>query len=220
MPDTATEYSPDFYETIRQGCRSSAEAVVPIVLEQLQPYEPATVVDVGCGEGWWGKAFQDAGCEVLGLDGDYVESPAIDLHFADLARPRARTETYDLAVALEVAEHLPPERAAGFVEDLCAFAPVVLFSAAIPGQGGVGHLNEQWPVYWVELFEAQGYSCSGALRWLIWTDDRVENWYRQNLMVAALHPGQVPAVFKSSEAAGPIEMVPVVHPVLYDARRA
>lgn len=209
----ATEYDAAFFDLIREGCQRSAEAVVPRFKAH---YRPRTVVDVGCGEGWWGKAFEDIDCQVTGIDGP-VDNPALDdFRVHDLTERLTLPLGFDLAISLEVAEHLPPERADTFVADLCALAPVVLFSAAIPGQGGHGHLNEQWPAYWVERFEANGYECSGALRWDIWDDDRVENWYRQNLMVAADSWERIPELFNDSLGT---QMLPVVHPVLYDARR-
>ena len=206
-----TGFTDEIYALIREGAKRSAEAVVPIVCEHLTP---GRVVDVGCGEGLWGAEFQRHGCDVTGLDSDArAEIPYVE---ANLERPLPDLGEFDLAVCLEVAEHLSPRRAGSFVKDLCTLAPVVLFSAAIPGQGGVGHLNEQWPGYWVELFKANGFACSGALRWRIWNDDRIENWYRQNLMVCAREPGRFPEWFD-----GPlVEVFPVVHPVLYDARRA
>lgn len=204
-------YDTTFFQIIREGCQRSAAVVVPLVLDYL---EPSTVVDVGCGEGWWGKAFQDAGCEVLGVDGDYADA-VIPLTAADLSTGLPDVGTFDLAVCLEVAEHLPPSAADTFIAGLCELAPVVLFSAAIPGQGGTGHLNEQWPAYWTDRFDTNGYACSGALRWQIWTDDRVENWYRQNLLVAARDPAALPGLFDTPLAP----VWPVVHPVLYDARR-
>jgi hypothetical protein len=60
--------------------------------------------------------------------------------------------TFDLAICLEVAEHLPPEAAEGFIDSLTRLAPVVLFSAAITFQVGNQHLNGQWPDYWATLF--------------------------------------------------------------------
>jgi len=187
-------YDRRFFDSIREGSQRSAAAVVPLVVEC---FEPKTVVDVGCGEGLWGKAFEGSGCEVLGLDGH--PDPAIPAQSVDLADELPTFERpFDLAVCLEVAEHLPPARAETFIAEMCRLSDTILFSAAVPGQGGTGHLNEQWPQYWVNLFVAHGFTCSDDLRWKIWGDDRVCWWYRQNLMVATAgrlaEPNRVPAV--------------------------
>lgn len=210
-------YDEEFYATIRAGVQSSAAVVVPIVMDLLKPQH---VVDVGCGEGWWGHAFMVAGCTVIGIDGpgaavSTVLPERFVLHDLTESLITLGITGADLVVCLEVAEHLPPDRADSFIADLCALAPTVLFSAAIPGQGGTGHLNERWPGFWVDLFESHGYAVSGALRWMIWDDDRVDNWYRQNLLVAARDPDRYPAVFDTPTAPP----WAVVHPVLYDARR-
>lgn len=182
-------YTADFYDTIAPGCRSSAEVVVPMILER-HPAE--TVVDVGCGQGWWGAEFVFHGCEVIGLDGGYVPDRRIPFIEHDLTDPLP-AGSYDLAVCLEVAEHLPEHRAASFVADLCALAPVVVFSAAIPGQPGAGHVNCQWPSWWAPLFADCGYHLDDRLRDLIWDDDRIEPWYRQNLLIATPTPCDSPA---------------------------
>jgi len=203
-------YDTEFFNTIDEGCRKSAETVVPMFLEH---YKPKTVVDVGCGQGWWGKSFEDAGCEVTGIE--FYTEPVIKNKKKDLLKSFSDVGNFDLAVCLEVAEHLPPSRANGFINELCELSDTVLFSAAIPGQGGTGHLNEQWPDYWLSKFTANGYASTGALRWLLWNDERVENWYRQNLIVTTKQPQLMPELFDSL----PSFILPVVHPVLYNARR-
>lgn len=209
-------YDKAFYDTIRPGVRSSAAVVVPLVLQHVQP---RTVIDVGCGEGWWAHEFAVHGCEVIGLDGAYVEgSPLRDRfvpHNLMTPLPEHLAGRFDLAVCLEVAEHLPADRADTLASELCELAPVVLFSAAIPGQGGVGHVNERWTSHWVGRFGACGYQVSGGLRWLIWNDERVEAWYRQNTLVAAAKPELYPMLFNHPGTA-PIS---VVHPTIYDWRR-
>jgi hypothetical protein len=152
------------------------------------------------------------------VDGAHVAHAAkVPFVAHDLEQPLPDLGRHSLAVCLEVAEHLSPGRAQSFIADLCRLSDVVLFSAAIPGQGGTGHVNEQPPQYWAGLFEQQGYAVSGYLRWLIWDDDRVENWYRQNLLIAAKNPGrQHPGLLWGTAAAEPVH---VVHPVLFDARR-
>ena len=135
-------YGQDFYDQIRAGIQSSAAVVAPIVSDMVRP---RTVLDVGCGEGWWAQAFENhTGHTVAqGVDGPGVppDAPIREMGFteANLAKPGTVTGSFDLVVCLEVAEHLPPRRAATFVAELCQAAPVVVFSAAIPGQGGTGH---------------------------------------------------------------------------------
>lgn len=214
-------YSDQFYNVIRNGAQRSAAVVVPLVLNTLSQRRPRTVVDVGCGEGWWAAEFAARGCTAVGMDGDYVRSKAPNVTFrsCDLEQPLDRAERFDLAIALEVAEHLRPARAESFIADLCALAPVVLFSAAIPGQGGANHINEQPPTYWADIFERNGYRVTGALRWLIWENDDVENWYRQNLLLAVAAGGDLrfdDALF-SAPGTKPLH---VVHPVLFDAMRS
>lgn len=208
-------YDNNFYNIIRSGCQASAAVVAPLIYDTLKP---RTVIDVGCGEGWWGKAFQDLGSDVLGIDGDYVADRVIPFNPVDLSQPFTVGGRFDLAVCLEVAEHLPAPRATSFVADLIGLSDAVLFSAAIPGQGGVGHLNEQWPAYWVERFEAHGWLVTGAIRYDIWDDHRVENWYRQNLLLAVKDENNFISV--SASVRWPVGAVlPLVHPVLWDSRR-
>jgi SAM-dependent methyltransferase len=229
-----TGFTPAIRAQIREGAMRSADVLVPILLAEFPDTE--TVIDVGCGEGWWTVAFathsdriRERGIAVgVDLDPPLVEGVVgAAFHSADLRRPLHEQDTFakfDMAVSLEVAEHLPPERAEGFVADLCTLADVVVFSAAIPGQGGTGHLNEQWPGYWADLFAAHGYWTSGYMRWRIWDDDRVENWYRQNLLVAisddlfARWRGEVEIeAMRRFQADCPPRHV--VHPVLWDHYR-
>ncbi len=177
-------YSAGFYQAQVEGSLQSAQVVVPHVLKLLA--NVTSVLDVGCGTGAWLSVFKGYGIEtVLGVDGGSVP----EHHF--LIEPRefvshSLTEAleldqkFSLAMSLEVAEHLEDEYAEKFVSLLCAASDVVLFGAAIPGQGGHNHVNERWPSYWKAHFEAQGYEMLDIIRPAIWTDERIEWWYRQN----------------------------------------
>lgn len=181
----ASPYSTRYYEGLKEDSAASAQAVVPRVLDLL----PArTVVDVGCGSGTWTREYRTAGCEVLGIDGHVVQPdqlliPVASFQRANLAEPLRLDRRFDLVNCLEVAEHLEPARADSFVTDLCGLGDVVVFSAAVPGQGGTHHVNEQWQSCWVARFQGQGFSLVDCVRHQIWADDRVAWWYRQNLMV-------------------------------------
>ncbi|MGB7710056.1 MAG: glycosyltransferase [Microcoleus sp.] len=196
-PQTSTEisqnkqssYTRDFYELIRQGTRNSAQEIIPLLLELMQPVKPQSVVDVGCGTGSWLAAFQKWGIsDCLGIDGDYVdrtllEIPLNQFNSHDLKQPLQIERKFDLAISLEVAEHLPSICAENFVNSLTQLAPVILFSAAIPFQGGVEHVNEQWPQYWAYYFQKNGFVVIDCLRKKIWNNEKVEPWYAQNILV-------------------------------------
>jgi hypothetical protein len=177
-------YDEDYYNDHADGMATSAAAVVPLICDLILP---RSVIDYGCGRGFWLREFQkQPGVEyVCGYDGDWVIDPvAHPTYPLDLTKPFSFGPV-DLAVSLEVAEHLPESRATGFVEDICFAAPVVMFSAAIPGQGGIGHVNEQWPAYWHARFRALDFLAFDCIRPQIWDNESVGWWYRQNIFVYA-----------------------------------
>jgi SAM-dependent methyltransferase len=179
-------YTKRFYEEIRGGSTQSAEVIVPLVLDLL-PVQ--SVVDVGCGDGSWLGVFRNLGVgEILGIDGEYVDRNLLQIpqdrfQSADLAKPLDLQRVFDLAISMEVAEHLPPESASPFVASLCRLAPAVLFSAAIPFQRGNHHINEQWPDKWAELFRNHGYLPVDSIRKRVWQNEAVEWWYAQNALL-------------------------------------
>jgi hypothetical protein len=128
--------------------------------------------------------------ELLGVDGDYVARDTLQIDpgrfvAADLEQGVPAVGSFDLAVSLEVAEHLPEHAAARFVEGLVGLAPAVLFSAAVPGQDGVGHVNEQWPTYWARLFQEHEYRLIDCVRPRVWNSAGVQVWYKQNALLFA-----------------------------------
>lgn len=171
-------YNEAWRRRVRRGAKSSAAVLAPLLCER---FAPSSLVDVGCGEGWLTASFAELGVKrTLGIDGPWVaKATTVDL----TKPPYPKLEPFDLAVCLEVAEHVPSQHADRLVKWLASLAPTIVFSAAIPGQGGAGHVNEQWPRYWAKKFSRCGYSASGALRAELWDDERVEPWYRQNLLV-------------------------------------
>jgi SAM-dependent methyltransferase len=181
-------YDARFFMDTKDLSRASALVVLPLVFEWVRPQ---SVIDVGCGVGAWTVVASEHGVsDVVGVDGNYVDRTQLmippDRFFpADLANRFEHPRRFDLAISVEVAEHLPQRRGASFVADLCRLADVVLFSAAIPRQGGVHHVNEQWQSHWAGHFIASGYCTFDIVRPRIWSDDRVAWWYRQNCFLAA-----------------------------------
>jgi SAM-dependent methyltransferase len=189
QPPLSATYPAEFYEWQSDGALSSALAVVPVLKELVRP---SSVLDVGCGVGSWLRAWAHDGSvtTLAGVDGEHVTellpAPVRPLFRAhDLTTPLALKRKFDLVTCLEVAEHLPPRSARTLVESLCRHGDVVAFSAAVPGQDGIGHINLHWPSYWAKLFGEHGYQAYDAVRQRIWWDQRVEWWYRQNLIVFA-----------------------------------
>src|SRR4051794_30679007 len=179
------DYTERFFETQREGSRRSAKEIVPLIVELIQPKR---VIDVGCGTGSWLSVFQEHGIEdIWGVDGDYVDETLLQIPSErfiphNLRKPLRMDIEFDLVVSLEVAEHLPENCAAIFVDSLTRLGPIILFSAAIPHQQGTSHVNEQWPEYWVAHFQDKGYSVVDCIRGKIWNNDRVEFWYAQNML--------------------------------------
>ena len=166
----------------------AADIVVPEIMKLLKP---TSVLDVGCGIGTWLHVFAKNGVtSIKGVDGDYVDKQLLNKYIAqtdflakDLLRPFSLGQKFDLVLSLEVAEHLPAESADDFVSSLVLHGDTILFSAAIPDQVGQNHLNEQWPDYWADKFLAHGYKAYDVIRPLIWTDARIDFWYRQNILL-------------------------------------
>jgi hypothetical protein len=179
-------YSSTFFDAIVTESLASAKVVVPLVVDLVCP---TSVVDVGCATGAWLSVFRDYGISnIAGLDGAYAKStrlliPSDCFRPVDLRKPFCLSERFDLAMSLEVAEHLPAASAGGFVRSLCQLAPIILFSAAVPGQTGVHHVNEQWPEYWRGLFASQSFRMFDPFRPVLWHDERVAAWYRQNMFL-------------------------------------
>jgi SAM-dependent methyltransferase len=178
-------YGREFFTRVDPSAQSSAERILPLVLEALSP---RSLVDVGCGSGaWLAEAARLGVDDYLGIDGytpaESLRIPADRFVLHDLTTPVRLEQRFDLALCLEVAEHLPADAADVLVDSLVRLAPAVLFSAALPSQGGDQHVNEQWPDYWAERFKAQGLVVVDALRPAIWSNEGVAWWYRQNMLL-------------------------------------
>ncbi|TVQ13194.1 MAG: class I SAM-dependent methyltransferase [Leptolyngbya sp. DLM2.Bin27] len=186
VTDQSNKYTKEFFDFLSNSSLSSAKVIAPIIVELLHP---KSVVDVGCGQGVWLSVLKSLGIEeVLGIDGDYIQRDKLEIgenefRASDLNQPLHLDRTFDLVISLEVAEHLPEEIADIFIRNLTNLGKVVLFSAAIPFQGGVNHVNEQWPDYWIKKFDGLDYVPIDCIREKVWKDSRVASWYAQNMII-------------------------------------
>ena len=186
-------YSTDFYDYIDAGSRASAQVVARLLLGEMKV---KSLLDVGSGHGAWAAEWIKAGVgDVVAVDGDYVRRdqlaiPADKFVAHDLATPLDLGRRFDLVQSLEVAEHLPAASAAGFIGNLVRHGDVILFSAAVPHQGGEHHVNEQPPQYWRALFASHGYEVFDWVRPHLAGQRQVKAWYRFNSFIYANAAGR------------------------------
>ena len=167
----------------------SPSQIVPVIMKIVNPH---SVVDVGCGIGTFLKSFRDYGVnDLLGIDGKWTDMELLSKYLkpeefkeVDLEKKIDIGRQFDLAISLEVAEHLKKDAADQFIDTLTSLSKVVVFSAAIPNQGGQNHLNEQWPDYWAKKFEERGFLSFDILRPVLWNNPDVYVWYKQNIFLA------------------------------------
>lgn len=180
------KYKDEFFRDRHARTVYAAETVLGIVAPVLPALRSA--VDIGCGVGTWLSVLGRQGVAVRGVDGHWVDVanlaiPATSFTHHDLQGDLDLGHRFDLAISLEVAEHLPAARAPGFTTWLAALSDVILFSAATPRQGGRNHFNEQWQDYWANLFATRDYVAVDLVRPRIWNDPKIATWYRQNTLL-------------------------------------
>lgn len=220
---TKNLYSSDFYKNRDAATSESAHIVLGHVLGMLPPIR--SVVDLGCGVGAWLRVIKEnfEVEDVLGIDGDWVDMSMLSIprdcfRSANLGTRQDFSKRYDLAISLECAEHIEPGCAPAFVSSLVEAANFVLFSAAIPGQGGVGHVNEQWPSYWANLFRQHHYQAFDCVRPALWQDERVSLQYRQNTILF-VKDSQSSLLSREARAARCVhDPLPLVHPALFESK--
>jgi SAM-dependent methyltransferase len=189
----------------------AAEQVLPIVFNIVKP---SSILDVGCGIGTWLKVAKDLGVNnIQGIDGSYINHSLLKIDTSeflelDLSNSFNLNKKFDLVICLEVAEHLPEEFSDNLINSLCLHGEIILFSAAIPGQGGQNHFNEQWPDYWQKKFHSQGFDLYDVIRNKIWLNEKVESWYKQNMFLCIKQSHLLSAVYTKG-------CLPIVHPDYY-----
>lgn len=213
-------YPESFYHNRAGNTKKSCTKIAASIVDVLNP---VSVVDIGCGNGALLQAFREHGTKIIfGVEGPWLNLaslviPREQFQHADLQKTLHLAKRFDLACSLEVAEHLPASCAKGFIETLVQLSSRIIFSAAIPGQGGLHHVHERWPSYWAELFREKGYLSVDFLRPRLWADTGIFWWYRQNIVCFWDQTLKLPPEL-SPYVVTELEKLNVVHPENYLAK--
>ena len=148
-------YDRVYFERQNEAMRTSAQGIAVSIRERL----PAVrhVVDVGCGSGSILEALREQKISGVGLEYaeaalDLCRGKSIEVRKFDIESGEKIPLRADLVLSTEVAEHLPERCADAYVDLLAEIADTVLMTAAVPGQGGADHVNEQPNDYWIKKF--------------------------------------------------------------------
>ena len=184
-------YEDNFFANEDHLALKSAKIIVPYILKHIKL---KSVLDVGCGSGSWLYVFQKYGIKkICGLDSHreykYIRISRDYFKYQNLENRIEIKEKFDLAVSLEVAEHISRSQSQRFVDDLCRGSNIIIFSAATPGQGGENHINENNLDYWRNLFKNNDYYPYDVLRKTFNSNYSIAPWYRFNTLIYANKEG-------------------------------
>lgn len=182
-------YDERFFRNTIEFEAASAHSAASIIYQQFQP---KSVIDIGCGVGMYLAEFKKFGAEIVGVEGSEAALPQsfvpAETVIFDLTEPLDLSRKFDLCLCLEVAEHLPGAKAGILVDSLVRLAETIIFTAAVPGQGpaSIGHINEQLPEYWHQIFQTRKYrynkEVTERLRQRM-IEAKVVWWITNNLMI-------------------------------------
>lgn len=223
----ASHYGENFYDGQMDGSLRSGRKYAQFI---TSIYKPTSVVDLGCGRGTWLKAFKEiCAQQLMGLDGDWnsqdkMIDQSITFQSVDLNQPVVlpNNQRFDLAISLEVAEHLESASAKTFVNSITQLSDVIIFGAAYTAQGGTNHINEQPHTYWAKFFYENNYVVYDIFRPTFWGDPDIEFWYQQNTF---LYVKQQSSLIDTLTSHGMyplknIQFMDCIHPHLYNAKLA
>jgi len=186
------EYSLEYYQALNREEGPQAKALAEAITEL---YHPQSVIDLGCATGLYLEPFT---CRVTGLDFSKAAFDERVLRIApqdcilfDLTNADFRPMKHDVALCLEVVEHIGCEHADTLVANICKASDTIGMTAAPPAQAGLNHVNCQPQSYWEEKFAQHGfkrdYHDEYQLVYAVWQVLHTV-WIIRNLMVFKKQP--------------------------------
>ena len=189
------EYSDQFYESVTNRAEYSSRIIFSLLKNALHP---KTFVDVGSGDGVWSLSalehFEsinhveawDLLAEKTYLDiakkrfpSKNIISKRIDFESSDYGVEMV----YDLAVCLETFEHLSPSACEKLSLFFSSHTRILIFSGAVPGQGGTNHINEQPFKTWQRNLLDFGFFPLDFIRPNIQDKKNVPSYYKNNIVL-------------------------------------
>lgn len=207
-------YNENFYLSNRNKTILSSELILEIIFKKID-FLPSNIIDIGCGTGEWLDSAHKLGIKnITGIDGTWVTKEKlinnnINLMNIDLNKDFYDKEfhKYDFLICTEVIEHLDPKINDIFINKICNISDIILFSGAIPGQRGTNHINCQWQSYWKNKFHYNNFSCFDLIRPLLWNNDKIDFWLKQNLLIYIKNNSNFINNFEESN-----ELIDIIHP--------
>jgi hypothetical protein len=182
-------YTKEWYLSISESSYVSATHMLGYIFHSIG-FIPRSIIDIGGGAGAFAAPFYEAGIkDITILDGEWVKDavqflPPNCFIYHDLTKPYFPTRKYDMAICCEVIEHIDDQHSDTVLDTITRCSDVCLWSAALPGQGGLNHVNEREESYWEEKFLHRGFIKFDILRNRLthFNDNFISFWYRQNIM--------------------------------------
>jgi hypothetical protein len=187
MSTEVSPYTQARHDHYASRTNDSARRILPYLIDL---FRPTSMLDLGAGFGNWSVEAMRLGLQpVISVDGQWTIDqggllvPRETFVVHDLAQPIDLKQRFDLVLSLETGEHIAPDAAGTFADSMVRHGDLVVFSAAIPWQGGFNHLNEAWPSYWIALLKTRNFRCFDLVRPQFWDDAEIPYFYRQNTLV-------------------------------------
>jgi len=159
--ELARIYNASFFAEWGRGNQAYVASAGVIVEVLFEKFAPGRVIDLGCGCGVYSHFFCQKNVALVAVDG--VRPPRehafeIPVEIRDLSVPFENVwGAFDLALCLDVGEHIYEEDCDAFLSNVTNFSDRLLMSCAPPGQGGHHHVNEQPKRYWIERLRRHGF---------------------------------------------------------------
>lgn len=162
------------------------------IYEVISPYLPKinSVVDIGCGMAAFSKVFQESGVEKVTLidHPNFKASNCLvkqEFQFipCNLDKEIPENLSADLLICTEVLEHITKKRSLQVLDFITSCSDIIIFSAAIPRQGGLGHINEQRHEFWIKEFKKREFDYADLFKTKIINDESIFYWLRQNIFI-------------------------------------